>query len=139
MKKFLFIMALACFSGALSAQTIGWNKSNSNVQADSIAKKILEPAQYLITYKYRFVRDANYPNDKRIGITILQIGKHYNRFCDYNKLRFDSICDELSRGKISMVEASPLMLSALKKMHLQKVSLSINKKTKKRFNVQPVY
>lgn len=130
MKNFLFIMALACFSGALSAQTIGWNKSNSNVQADSIAKKILEPAQYLITYKYRFVRDANYPNDKRIGITILQIGKHYNRFCDYNELRFDSICDELSRGKISMVEASPLMLSALKKNAFRE-SILINKQKNK--------
>ncbi len=115
MKKFLFIMAFSCLFGVLSAQTIGWNQSNSNVQADSIAKKILEPAQYLITYTYRFVRDANYPNDKRTGMTILQVGKHYNRFCDYNELRFDSICDELSRGKMSMIEASPLMLAALKK------------------------
>ncbi|MCE2616003.1 MAG: GLPGLI family protein [Phocaeicola sp.] len=115
MKKILFIMAFACFLGELSAQTIEWNKSNSNVQADSIAKKILEPSQYLITYAYRFVRDANYPNDKRTGMTILQVGKHYNRFWDYNELRFDSICDELSQGKMSMIEASPLMLAALKK------------------------
>lgn len=115
MKKFLFIMTFSCFIAELSAQTIGWNKSNSNVQADSIAKKVLEPSQYLITYTYRFVKDTNYPNDKRTGMTILQVGKHYNRFCDYNELRFDSICDELSRGKMSMIEASPLMLAALKK------------------------
>jgi len=115
MKKFLFLVVFFCFFGGLSAQTIGWNKSNSNVQADSIAKKILEPSQYLITYTYRFVRDANYPDDKKTGMTILQIGKHYNRFCDYHELQFDSICDELSRGKMSMIEASPLMMAALKK------------------------
>lgn len=115
MKKALFIFAFTCFGLSISAQTIEWNKSNTNMQTDSIAKKILEPAQYLITYTYKFVRNAKYPNDKRSGMTILQIGNRYNRFCDYYELKFDSICDELSRGKMSVTEASPLMLGALKK------------------------
>ena len=115
MKKILFIVTFTCFFYGLSAQTIRWNKSNSNVQTDSIAKKILEPAQYIITYTYRFARDANYPDDKKTGMTILQVGKRYNRFSDYYELQFDSICDELSRGKMTVIEASPLMMAALKK------------------------
>lgn len=116
MKKILYTIVFSCLGFSLSAQTIGWNKSNSsNVRTDSIAKKILEPARYLITYTYRFVRDANYPDDKKTGLTILQVGDRYNRFCDYYKLEFDSICDELARGKNSVMEASALMLSALRK------------------------
>ncbi len=115
MRKTLFIAAFAGLGLSLSAQTIGWNKSNSaNVRTDSIAKEILEPAQYLVTYTYRYVRDAANPDNKREGMTILQVGNRYNRFCDFYELRFDSLCDELSRGKMSVMEGSALMMAALK-------------------------
>lgn len=126
MKNILFILAFFCIGLSLSAQSVNWNKSYSHVKADSIAKQILEPAQYLVSYTYRFVKDAAYPNDKRTGMTILQIGKQYNRFCDFYELRFDSICDETSRGTIPLIESSPLMLSALKKS-LFTESIVINK------------
>lgn len=115
MKKALFIIIFSGLWLSVSAQKVDWNRSNANLQADSIAKKILEPARYLVTYTYRFVKDAKYPDDKRTGMTILQVGNHYNRFCDYYELKFDSICDELSRGKLSVTEAYPLMMGSLKK------------------------
>jgi len=115
MKYFLFILAFSCIGLSSSAQSINWNKSNSNAKADSIAKKILEPAQFFVGYTYRFAKNASFPDDKRTGMTILQIGEHYNRFCDFYELRFDSICDETSRGTISLIQSTPLMLSALKK------------------------
>lgn len=115
LKKLLAVAVPACLALPLGAQTIGWNKSNSaNMRADSIAKQILEPARYLVTYAYRYARDAANPADKREGMTILQVGDRYNRFCDFYELRFDSLCDELSRGKMSLMEGSALMLAALK-------------------------
>lgn len=130
MKNILFIIAFFSLGLSLSAQTINWNKSNSKSKSDSIAKRILEPAHYLVSYTYRFVRDAAYPDAKRTGMTILQVGKRHNRFCDYNELRYDSICDETSRGHISVIEGSPLMLSALKKS-LFTESILIDKQTNK--------
>lgn len=115
---------------AVSAQTIDWSKSTITSKTDSIAKTILEPAQYLITYTYQFASDAAYPKTKRKGHTILQVGNRYNRFCDSYKLRFDSICDEVSRGNISVMEASPLMLSALKKARFEE-GILIDKQTNK--------
>lgn len=130
MKKITFIFLLFVNLVSLSAQTLNWAKTSSNVKADSIAKKILEPARYLITYSYTFVRDADFPEDKREGMTILQVGNRYNRFCDFNELRFDSICDETARGKVTVGEATPLMLSALKAVRFTE-SILIDKQTKK--------
>lgn len=53
---------------AVSAQTIDWSKSTITSKTDSIAKTILEPAQYLITYTYRFASDAAYPKQKEKDI-----------------------------------------------------------------------
>lgn len=115
MKKLLFIFAFITLSASAGAQTIEWNKSNSKVRIDSIAKEILEPAQYLVTYTYRYVKDPQFPDDKKTGMTILQVGKRYNRFADYNELRFDSINDELYRGKIPFGEGTSMMMGSLKK------------------------
>lgn len=130
MKNSLLIVVFSCLCLAVSAQTINWAKSGTNIKSDSIAKKMLEPAQYLVTYSYQFVRDAAYPADKRTGTTILEVGNNYNRFCDFYELRFDSICDETSRGNMSVVESSPLMLSSLKKA-LFTESILIDKKANK--------
>lgn len=117
MRKKIFIATVLLFSVTVAsyAQTIDWKGSSSSVRTDSIAKKILEPTRFVVTYTYRFVRDAARPDDKRTGLTVLEIGNRYNRFCDYYGMRFDSICDEVARGKISVIEASPQMLGSLKK------------------------
>lgn len=128
MKKILYLFFTIANVITISAQTINWSKTNSNVKADSIAKEIFEPVQYLITYNYTYVRDVNFPDDKREGLTILQVGNRYNRFCDFNELRFDSICDETARGHLSVNEASPLMLSALKYVRFNE-SIVIDKQT----------
>lgn len=130
MKKFLFMMASACLCGSLAAQTIDWSKSNSNVRTDSIAKKILEPARYLATYTYSYAKDASRPDDKKAGMAILQIGDRYNRFCDYYGLRFDSICDEVSRNKSSVMAASALMISVLRRRTFEE-SILIDKQENK--------
>lgn len=106
---------LSCLGLTGRAQTIDWKGTDSGMRHDSIAKKILEPARFLVTYTYRFARDAAKPDNKRTGLTILEIGNRYNRFCDYYELRFDSICDGLSRGDIPFAEATPQMLGSLKK------------------------
>lgn len=130
MKNSLLIVVFSCLCLSLSAQTINWAKSGTNIKSDTIAKKILEPAQYLVTYSYQFVKDAANPTVKKTGMTLLQVGSDYNRFCDFHELRFDSICDETSRGNMSVVESSPLMLSSLKKAQFNE-SILIDKQTNK--------
>ncbi|MDR0961896.1 MAG: GLPGLI family protein [Mediterranea sp.] len=130
MKHLLFVISFLCFGISLSAQTLDWSRLKSNVKQDSIPKKILEPAKYIVTYTYRFVKDAKFPNEKKTGITLLQIGDNYSRFCDYYSLRFDSLCDELSRGKISVVESAPLMLATLKKSEFTESILIDRQKNK---------
>lgn len=103
------------FGMSVSAQTIEWGSSTANVMKDSIEKKVLDKAQYVAVYDYKYARDAKYPNEKRQGITVLQIGENYNRFCDYYELCFDSICDQSVRDKSTLTEATPKMMAALKK------------------------
>lgn len=116
-RNMVLAMLLVCLVVPFMAQTINWGNSTgkTRVKGDSIAKTILEPTKYMATYAYTFVRDADHPEDKRQGFTILEMGDNYNRFCDYYELAFDSICDAVSREKIPAAEASAVMLSTLKK------------------------
>lgn len=88
---FVFIV-FALFSLTLTAQTLNQITLQS-LQSDSIHKKIIGNAEYFVVYDYRFVPDTNFPFQKRKGLTFLQINKEYNRFGDYNQLRYDSIMD----------------------------------------------
>lgn len=115
MYRRVVLSLLSCCCLSLSAQTIDWSKSAVKPKADSIEKKILEPAKYVVTYTYRYAKDAKYPDEKREGLTVLEIGDRYNRFCDYYTLKFDSLTDEISRGKISLNEYTSMALSSLKK------------------------
>lgn len=117
----MMTMLLVCLVVPSLAQTINWGNSTekTQVKGDSIAKTILEPAKYMATYAYTFVRDAAHPEDKRRGLTVLEMGDNYNRFCDYYELAFDSICDAASREKTPAAEASALMLSTLKKVQFK--------------------
>lgn len=114
MKQFIFVLFFFCVGITISAQSIDLGKGKSTPRTDSIAKIIKEPTQYVATYIYTFAPDAEFPEDTKEGLTILQIGKRFNRFSDYNELRFDSICDEVSRKHVSASQATPLMLGALK-------------------------
>lgn len=98
-----------------SAQTVDYSSFQNSTKADSIAKVIIDYAQYLITYDYEYVRDAVFPEDKRNGITMLQVGKRYNRFMDYNEFRFDSLMDATAKNLKPYSETGPMMMMALKK------------------------
>lgn len=103
----------------MSAQTIDWSKAKKIPKvnkSDSIAKKILEPAKYIATYTYKYARDAAHPEDKREGLTVLEIGDRYNRYCDYYMLKFDSVMDRAARTNASMAEVTPSSLAALKNL-----------------------
>ena len=111
------LVFLSLFYGAnkASAQTLDFSNFQNSTKADSIAKIVLENSQYLITYDYEYVRDASNPEDKRNGITMLQIGKRYNRFMDYNEFRFDSLMDATAKNLKPYSETAPMMMMALKK------------------------
>ena len=111
------LVFLSLFYGAnkASAQTLDFSNFQNSTKADSIAKIVLENSQYLITYDYEYVRDASNPEDKRNGITMLQIGKRCNRFMDYNEFRFDSLMDATAKNLKPYSETGPMMMMALKK------------------------
>lgn len=113
-RYFLLTCALISFIFA-SAQTVDYSSFQNSTKADSIAKVIIDYAQYLITYDYEYVRDAVFPEDKRNGITMLQVGKRYNRFMDYNEFRFDSLMDATAKNLKPYSETGPMMMMALKK------------------------
>ena len=115
MKKKLFLLIFFWCGITASAQSIDFGKGSSSPKTDSIAKIILEPTEYVITYTYSYVPDPEFSEDIKSGLTILQIGKRYNRFSDYNELRFDSICDEVAHNRLDVSSATPIMLDALKR------------------------
>lgn len=115
MKQILLVLIFFWCGITVSAQSINFGKGNTSPKTDSIAKIILEPTEYIVTYTYSFVPDPEFPEDTKSGLTILQIGKNYNRFSDYNELHFDSICDEVAHNRLSVASATPIMLEALKR------------------------
>lgn len=129
MKRTLLI-SLSLLWLSASAQTVNWGSSAGSIKKDSIAKKILEPAKYVATYTYTYVRDADEPEDKRSGMTVLQVGERYNRFCDYYGLTYDALIDDIAYGKRELVETTPSIMSAMKK-NLFKESIIIDKQTNK--------
>ncbi len=111
----LFVMVM-CSNIIVSAQSINWGNSKNVPKVDSIAKKILEPVKYTVTYQYKYANDADYPDEKKEGLTILQIGNRYNRFWDYNEFRSDSIFDKASKENLSMAEVTGSILYLMKKI-----------------------
>ena len=77
MRKYLMAAMLLLIGMSVSAQTIDWGASATNVVKDSIEKKVQDKAHYVAVYDYKYARDAKYPNEKRQGITVLQIGDRY--------------------------------------------------------------
>ena len=113
-KQLLFVV-FGLFSMNTNAQTVDFSGFQKSAKSDSIAKVILDNSLYLIIYDYEYARDAAPPEDKRNGITMLQVGKRYNRFMDYNEFRFDSLMDATAKNLKPYSETGPMMMMALKK------------------------
>ena len=116
MNKFiLLILLFFSIIDTTEAQTIDFSQLKNPPKSDTIAKKILETAQYVVTYDYKYANDAAYPDTKREGLTVLQVGERYNRFCDYYELQFDSLIDVTAKEKLPITQTGPMMLSVMKK------------------------
>ena len=113
--KQIFFVVFGLFSMNTNAQTVDFSGFRKSAKSDSVAKVILDNSQYLIIYDYEYARDAAFPEDKRNGITMLQVGKRYNRFMDYNEFRFDSLMDATAKNLKPYSETGPMMMMALKK------------------------
>ena len=111
--KQLFFCVFGLFSMNTNAQTVDFSGFQKSAKSDSVAKVILDNSQYLIIYDYEYARDAASPEDKRNGITMLQVGKRYNRFMDYNEFRFDSLMDATAKNLKPYSETGPMMMMAL--------------------------
>lgn len=121
----LLLVSFQFLSLKASAQTIIDPTSLQSLKADSIHKKIIGNADYLVVYDYQFVPDSNFPLKKRGGQTYLQISKEYNRFGDYNQLRYDSLIDVSFKNR--------------DQKNIEEVSLRINLLKSVRFNESIIY
>lgn len=114
--KYIFCLISLIFSLTGVAQAINWSTSEAVNKNDSISKQILEPTKYTITYKYEYAPDSEYPDEKREGLTLLQIGNRYNRFWDYNEFKSDSIFDHAAKKNLTISEITGPILHAMKKI-----------------------
>lgn len=129
-RLFWVAVAMMAISTGADAQTIDFSQLKNPPKSDTIAKKILETAQYVVTYDYKYAKDAAYPDTKREGLTVLQIGERYNRFCDYYELQSDSLIDATAKEKLPITQTGPLMLSVMKKKQFRE-SIIIDKQKDK--------
>ena len=102
-------------SASVHAQSVDFSKVQKTTKSDSIAKVVLENARYIATYDYQYTKDPAFPEDKRNGLTMLQVGKRYSRFMDYNEFRFDSLMDVTAKESKSYAETGPMMIGALRR------------------------
>lgn len=96
------------------AQSIQIRSQDGGVAvADSIAKEILDYAQYRVWYDYVCVlRPEATPLMGKRGMTVLFVGKDHNYFSDYNRFRSDSILDAGAKAQWSNEKAINHALSA---------------------------
>lgn len=91
LRIFTFISTIF-FSAAVSAQSV--NMLNiDEMKADSIDKKVLGNAEYMIVYDYVYNSTPELKKRVEYCETFLQIGEEYNRFGDYHQFRYDSLMD----------------------------------------------
>lgn len=128
-KIIIFTLSLLCCV-CVSAQTVDFSKINKPAKSDTIAKKILEQAKFTVLYDYSYVRDAEFPEDKRNTITVLQIGENYNRFVDFYKLRYDSLIDATAKNQKSLMESGPIMMATLRNVRFDEGILIDKNKNK---------
>lgn len=130
MRKLILLLSGIFVCNILSAQTVDFSKVRKGMKADSIAKKIVDKADYVVTYTYSFARDAKFPNEKRNSLTVLQVGDKYNRFIDYYRLCYDSLMDETAKKHLSIVESGAKLLLMMRKAQFDE-GILIDKQTNK--------
>lgn len=80
----LFFLVIGFFSNAQITVT-----GNFSMKPDSYEEKIIDSSYQNIYYKLEFVKD---PKKKKLEtICLLQMGKNFSRFSDFNSLRKDSL------------------------------------------------
>lgn len=92
MIRFLLLVTFSLISLSATAQIINAATLQS-LKPDSIQKKIIGNADYFVVYDYIYIPNPLFPSKKQKGQTFLQTNKDYNRFGDYNQLRYDSLMD----------------------------------------------
>lgn len=130
MRKIIILLLYVLVCNSLSAQTIGFSKTRKAAKSDSIAKKIVDKTNYVVTYSYNYAKDAKYPDAKRNGLTVLQIGNRYNRFLDYYQLTFDSLMDVTAKKQLPLFENGTKMFVALRKEQFREGILIDKQKNK---------
>lgn len=107
---FIFFFCMLCF--VAKGQSIVGGQVSS-LKSDTISKAVVDRALYRVYYDFKFAPNAEFPKDKKIAITLLQIGKTHNRFVDYNELRSDSICDANIKNEIPLMQYFPSLQHAM--------------------------
>lgn len=105
-----------------SSQTVNW-ASMGSVNADTIKKKIVDNARYLVSYQMKWSKDTANLKKKTSASTLLQIGDNHTRFSDFYRIPYDSIIDNLGKGNINPVEGMSAGLATLKKLRFEDVIL----------------
>ncbi|MDO5615132.1 MAG: GLPGLI family protein, partial [Cruoricaptor ignavus] len=89
--KYKFSIICSLFLGLnLVAQDIRLSGGFS-LKPGKIETKTLDESSYNIYYLLDFVRNTDLPKSKTTTSCILQIGKDYSRFSDYNTIKSDSM------------------------------------------------
>lgn len=105
---YIFLFFLFAITFNVYAQNV--QVKNSGVKSDTIAKKILDNAYLRIYYNLDFKPDTSNLYRIEHAETLLQVGKKYTCFIDYNKFRLDSINDDaIKRGENSLSYMPALM------------------------------
>ena len=120
------IFVLTCIiSLNLNAQTISGNFSFS---PEPYNTKFLDKSFHFFFYSLDFVPNKDNPESKRNTVYILQIGKNYSKFTEYNNLKRDSLNKNFSSLKtVGAKEANEL--SQFKVQSKKTLIKDINNKT----------
>lgn len=130
MFRILISIVFTLFSLTIAAQTINTTAIQS-LKTDSIHKKIVGNADYLVVYDYFFTPDAEFSFQKRKGQTFLQVSNNFNRFGDYNQLRYDSLMDtSFKKGNQKDPKEVVQRINLLRLVRFNE-SILFNKQTKK--------
>lgn len=125
MKKAILLFLGTFFILTAKAQTIGI-QGTAGVKSDTVAKNIVDYAQYRVIYEYSRQSDPE-SEFRSEGFGLLQIGPNHCKYMDYAAYRSDSLLDDtVKQGKNSM-EALPGMM-ALGREIILNASITTNRK-----------
>ncbi|WP_291069194.1 MULTISPECIES: GLPGLI family protein [unclassified Empedobacter] len=84
-------------------------KTDATFNSSNYSQTNFELSDYNITYDYKVVRNIKNPEKAKAGLALLQIGKRYNKFVDYNRIGSDSIDEKHSH--LGTVNANDINIS----------------------------